>query len=178
MALSCEYILNIRQRIFLSRRLDGERYEAIHYFSRSSFAAILTQAAIHQDSWSGWKIKKKEMKTHLLGIHNTSIFSGESKDGQTLNNRTTHASMVPDTTDHLMPSAISNMSKSTMWKARLIKISAHRANWWKVITPYRKWYGVCLWLLMNTHRQDEAVRSTASEFSESKFVQPAIVNGT
>lgn len=156
MALSCEYILNIRQRIFLLRRLDGERYEAIHYFSRSSFAAILTQAAIYQDLWSGWK-KKKEMKTHLLGIHNTSIFSGESKDGQTLNNRTTHASMVPATTDHLMPSAVSNMSKSTMWKAHLIKIPAYRAHWLKVITSYWNWYEVCFWLLINTHGQNEAV---------------------
>lgn len=156
MALSCEYILNIRQRIFLLRRLDGERYEAINYFSRSSFAAILTQAAIYQDLWSGWRKKKREMKTHLLGIHNTSIFSGESKDGQTLNNRTTHASMVPATTDHLMPGAISNTSKSTTWKALLINISAYGANWWKVIAPYWKWYEVCLRLLTNTHRQSEA----------------------
>lgn len=52
------------------------------------------------------------METHLLGIHNTSIFSGESMAGQTLNDCTTDATMVPTTIDHLMPRARSNNSES------------------------------------------------------------------
>lgn len=51
------------------------------------------------------------METHLLDIHNTSIFSGESMAGQTLNDHTTDATMVPAIIDHLMPRAISKISE-------------------------------------------------------------------
>lgn len=81
-------------------------------FRRSSFAAMPTQAAIYQGSQSRGGGKQKEMKTHLPGIHNTSIFSRESKDFQTLNNGTAEGSTVAATADHLMLGAASKNSNS------------------------------------------------------------------
>lgn len=52
------------------------------------------------------------MKTHLPGIHNTSIFSQESKDFQTLNNGSAEGSMAAATADHLMLAAASKNSNS------------------------------------------------------------------
>lgn len=49
---------------------------------------------------------KRELETHLLGIHNTSILSGEPKAGQTLSDHTADATMVPGITDHLIPKAL------------------------------------------------------------------------
>lgn len=61
------------------------------------------------------------METHLLDIHNASVFSGESETGQTLNDCTTDATLVPTIIDHLMPTAKSN-SKSAKRKAQSIEI--------------------------------------------------------
>lgn len=43
------------------------------------------------------------MKAHLLGIHDTPVSSEESERGQTLNNHTARAFVVPAITDHLRP---------------------------------------------------------------------------
>lgn len=68
------------------------------------------------------------METHLLGIHYMYIFSRDSMAGQTLNDRTTDATMVPAIVDHLIPKAISKKSTSAKWRAQSIEISACRAG--------------------------------------------------
>lgn len=71
--------------------------------------------------------------------------------GQTLNDHTTDATMVPAIIDHLMPGAISKNLESTKWKAQLIEISACRAgaNWLNVITSYHTFHQ--LWICPSTH---------------------------
>lgn len=61
---------------------------------------------------------QKEMKTHLPGIHNTSIFSWESKDFQTLNNGSAKPSTVAATADHLMLLTASKNSNSVSGRSR------------------------------------------------------------
>lgn len=91
---------NIRPKIFPLWWPDREQCWVIHYFSCSSFAAF-SDISRHQSELAVWR--ESAMKTHLLGIHNTPVFSEESERSQTLNNRTARAFVVATITDHLRP---------------------------------------------------------------------------
>lgn len=101
----------------------GNNIGPLIIFRRSSFAAMPTQAAIYQGSQSRGG-EQKEMKTHLPGIHNTSIFSRESKDFQTLNNGPAEGSTVAVPADHLMLSAASKNSNSVSGSLGLLLSAA------------------------------------------------------
>lgn len=109
------------RRYFLERRLGREQYWAVNYFSalfvccHADTGGLLSGLAVQ----GGEGEKQIEMKTHLPGIHNTSISSRESKDFQTLNNGTAEGSTVAAPADHLMLGAASKNSNSVSGRACL-----------------------------------------------------------
>lgn len=106
------------RRYFLERRLGREQYWAVNYFS-GLFVCCHADTGGHLSGLAVQGAEQKEMKTHLPGIHNTSIFSRESKDFQTLNNGTAEGSTVAAPADHLMLGAASKNSDSVSGRACL-----------------------------------------------------------
>lgn len=122
---------NIRIKIFPLWGPDRKQCWVIHYFSWSSSAAF-SDISSHQSELVVWR--ERAMKTHLLGIHNTLVFSEESEHHQTLNNHTARAFMVPAIADHLRP----ENSQHANWGAALIEISTCKATWLNGILLIKK----------------------------------------
>lgn len=65
---------------------------------------------------------KREMKSHLLAIHNAFFFSEEWVAGKTFNDRTTDTMVEPAISDHLMPGELSENSECVEQRAKLAEI--------------------------------------------------------